>query len=433
MHFFYYGRLRVRGKENIPYEYPVIFAPNHQNALMDALAVLHTIPRQMVFLARSDIFNRPLFSSILTFLKIMPVYRMRDGFSSLAGNKEIFEKTVAVLQAKRPLVILPEGNHKGLRKLRQLKKGLARIAFQSEEATGFNLGIKIIPVGLDYSRYEKSGSELLIKYGKPIAVADYFDLYKEKPVDAINSLMSDVKQKISELMIDIQQEEYYDLVDILRSSYSFTLLRERGESPWYWNRYQAEIDVVHLMDDIIKKHKDNHPEKLNALFEVCKNYRDLVIESKVHFRIIEMAPFKLWKLLVQGILFIALSPLFLYGLINNFIPYIIPKIISKKVKDIQFVSSFKYVISLITFPLLYLIQTLLFYFLVPLPGYYSWIYLASVIFSGIFSSRYRMLWRRFIKRVRFKSLGWRRKKLRAKIIRERERIEVMMKALRDSI
>ena len=38
--FHYYGKVEVRGKENIPLNAPVIFAPNHQNALNDALIVL---------------------------------------------------------------------------------------------------------------------------------------------------------------------------------------------------------------------------------------------------------------------------------------------------------------------------------------------------------------------------------------------------------
>ena len=75
----------------------MIFAPNHHNALMDALAVLFTIPRQMVFLARADIFRKGVFANILTFLKILPIYRIRDGYSALQPNSEIFNKTVEVL------------------------------------------------------------------------------------------------------------------------------------------------------------------------------------------------------------------------------------------------------------------------------------------------------------------------------------------------
>jgi len=147
----FYRKVIVHGRENINPDHHLIFAPNHQNALMDALAVLFTHKGQPIFLARADIFKRKSIAAILYFLKILPVYRIRDGFSSLKSNDEIFSKTIDVLKHKNGLVILPEGDHSGFRRLRQLKKGICRIAFQSDEATGYNLKIKIIPVGIEFS------------------------------------------------------------------------------------------------------------------------------------------------------------------------------------------------------------------------------------------------------------------------------------------
>ena len=57
---FYYRRVIVVGRENINPDDYLIFAPNHQNALMDALAVLFTLKRPLIFLARADIFKRKL-------------------------------------------------------------------------------------------------------------------------------------------------------------------------------------------------------------------------------------------------------------------------------------------------------------------------------------------------------------------------------------
>jgi len=106
----FYRKVIVLGRENIKPNDHVIFAPNHQNALMDALAVLFTHKGQPIFLARADIFKKKTIASILYFLKILPVYRIRDGFSSVKGNDEIFAKTIDVLKNKNGLVILPEGN-----------------------------------------------------------------------------------------------------------------------------------------------------------------------------------------------------------------------------------------------------------------------------------------------------------------------------------
>src|ERR1035437_8832274 len=109
----FYRKVIILGRENINPEHHLIFAPNHQNALMDALAVLFTQEGQLIFLARADIFKKRIIAAILYFLKILPVYRIRDGFRSLKGNDEIFTKTLDVLKSKKGLVILPEGDHLG--------------------------------------------------------------------------------------------------------------------------------------------------------------------------------------------------------------------------------------------------------------------------------------------------------------------------------
>src|SRR6056297_4084938 len=113
-----YFRTTVHNLDNIPKDDVIIFAPNHQNALMDALAILATVKTEPVFLARADIFKKKSIAKILTFLKILPIYRIRDGKESLKNNEEIFQKTIDVLKNKNGLVILPEGNHAGIRKLR---------------------------------------------------------------------------------------------------------------------------------------------------------------------------------------------------------------------------------------------------------------------------------------------------------------------------
>ena len=55
------------GVENINPDDHLIFAPNHQNALMDALAVLFTHKGQPVFLARADIFKKKAIASVPLF------------------------------------------------------------------------------------------------------------------------------------------------------------------------------------------------------------------------------------------------------------------------------------------------------------------------------------------------------------------------------
>ena len=144
-----------------------------------------------------------MMASILYFLKILPVYRIRDGFSSLKANDDIFLKTIDVLKNKNGVVILPEGDHAGYRRLRQLKKGICRVAFQSDEATGFNLKIKIIPVGIEFSHYTRFRQVLTVAYGKPVEVSEFYELYKVSPERALNELRSKLSEEMKSNMVHI--------------------------------------------------------------------------------------------------------------------------------------------------------------------------------------------------------------------------------------
>lgn len=136
----FYRKVEVRNKELVPENAPVILAPNHQNALMDALALIMTLHGQIVFLARADIFRKRILAKFLHFINIMPVYRIRDGAENLSQNDEIFDATQVILKDRQRLCLMPEGNHGDKRKLRPLVKGIFRIAFMAQkEKEAFHL------------------------------------------------------------------------------------------------------------------------------------------------------------------------------------------------------------------------------------------------------------------------------------------------------
>ena len=94
----FYRKIRVIGRENIPKEKPVIFAPNHQNALMDPLAMIYSNSKQIVFLARGDAFFGGFVNILFNFFKILPVYRQQDGKSALKKNEAVFDESVDYLE-----------------------------------------------------------------------------------------------------------------------------------------------------------------------------------------------------------------------------------------------------------------------------------------------------------------------------------------------
>jgi 1-acyl-sn-glycerol-3-phosphate acyltransferase len=374
----FYRRVIVLGRENINPDDPLIFAPNHQNALMDALAVLFTHKGQPIFLARADIFKKRAVAAVLYFLKILPVYRIRDGFSSLKGNDEIFLKTIDVLKNKNGLVILPEGDHAGFRRLRQLKKGICRVAFQSDEATGFTLKIKIIPVALEFSNYSRFRQVLTVEYGKPIEVSEYFDLYKVSPERALNELRARLSNEMKGIMIHIESEEDYEAIDELRGMIN--------------GRFSDDIKVPKLFRDRIlvnkmKALKTTDPDLYSKICSLSLDIKKKAKELKTDYRLLEKKKHPLgW--LIAGILGVIVTfPLFIYGNIFNLTFLEIPNLQIRKIKDPQFHSSIRYGISLalaFVFLPIYLILSLfifsswwlglLIFLTLPLSGLFAWNY-----------------------------------------------------------
>ena len=147
-----YRNIRYVGRENIPQDGAVIYAPNHTNALMDALVILAMDRRAKVFVARADIFKIPILAKIFAFLKIMPIMRMRDGLDEVRRNNETIEKAVDVLRDKVPFCIFPEGQHQAKYSSLPLSKGIFRIAFQAQEMMP-DVPLYIVPVGIRYGNF----------------------------------------------------------------------------------------------------------------------------------------------------------------------------------------------------------------------------------------------------------------------------------------
>jgi len=390
----FYRKVIILGSENINPDDHLIFAPNHQNALMDALAVLFTQKGHLVFLARADIFKKKLIASILYFFKILPVYRIRDGFSSLKGNDEIFTKTIDVIKNKNGLVILPEGDHAGFRRLRQLKKGICRVAFQSDEATGFNLRIKIIPVGIEYSNYRRYRQVLTVVYGKPIEVSDYYELYKESPERALNELRSRLSLEMKKNMVHIESEEDYEAIDELRS-----IINGRFSDNIKFPKLLRDRSLINKLN-LLKSAEPTLYEKICNLSLQVKFYAK---KFKTDYRLLEKSKHSLgW--LIAGLLGVIVTfPLFIYGNIFNLTFLQIPNLQIRKIKDPQFHSSIRYALSLI---LAYIFLPV--YLILSLFIFSSW-WLGLLIFltlplSGLFAWNYYLFFHRIIGGFRIRSL-----------------------------
>jgi 1-acyl-sn-glycerol-3-phosphate acyltransferase len=348
----FYDTVVVKGLNNIPASGPVILAPNHQNAIMDALAAGSTImPKLTVFMARADISRSPFGAWLYRFLKIIPVYRIRDGFENLMLNTTVFDEAVQVLHNNNALCLMPEGTHGNKRQLQPLVKGTFRIAFLAKEKFP-ELNLSIIPVGIDYSSYSSFRSRMIVQFGVPIAVSEYMELYKTFPAKALNDLRERTSYELKKVMLHIDCGEYYEQINyfrVLARPATMKLLNLSVHEEW--NYFVCDKYFT---------------EKCNLLFEqersvICNLSNKIdVVKSKID--IIHMPIQIIFEkfpgvsvYIAQAMVLLIFLPLFIIGTILHFWVPLLPNLISRRVEDTQFYSSIKYGFTALCLPIWYII------------------------------------------------------------------------------
>jgi len=374
--YIFYRKVIAIGKDNPDFSVPTILAPNHQNALMDAMAVIGTTDRQLIFLARADIFKNRFIARILYFLKMLPVYRIRDGFDAVKQNDDTFRDTLRVMKHRNGVVILPEGNHATFRKLRQLKKGICRIAFQTAEASGFDTEINIVPVGLEYSHYWRFRQVLTVVYGHPIKVSEYYDSYRENPNRAIAELRDRLSDDMKKVMVHIEDEENYDAVNELRS-----IVNEKYSDSIKYPKLFRDKRLVNKLNEL----RSSDPEGYRGLCTDTLSVKEMATKLNVSYRHLRKKRHSPFWLFLSSLLLLASLPVFLLGAALNILTYQVSYLQAIKSKDPAFISTARYgfVLGLsFIFGPLYLILALIFikpwwlailaFMMVPVLGILAW-------------------------------------------------------------
>jgi 1-acyl-sn-glycerol-3-phosphate acyltransferase len=121
---------RIDGVENVPAEGPAILMMNHL-AFVDSLFVLHSVPRNIVPLAKVEVYDYPVIGIFPRLWHVIPVRREEV-------DRRAIQMTLEVLKAGEMVLVAPEGT-RGT-ELREGKVGIAYLASRS--------GAPIVPVAI---------------------------------------------------------------------------------------------------------------------------------------------------------------------------------------------------------------------------------------------------------------------------------------------
>ncbi len=299
--FFYYNKITIKGTENIPKNGATLFVGNHQNALIDPLLIATTNNRNTHFLTRAGVFKRKLIIKFFDSVQMIPIYRVRDGWSTLSKNEAIFKKCIEILNTQKSLLIFPEGSHNLVKKLRPLSKGFTRIIFGALKKYP-DLKINIVPVGLNYNDTTEYPSSASIYYGKPILANDFWD--KNDIHKSTNNLKAVVFDGMKVLTTHIEK---------IGDEYETVFNKLSQENVDFLNPIDTNkiISNIGLIENVVKENKSS------------KN-------------------------------------IFSYlTILNGLIPWFVWKKLQTGISEIEFMSSIRFGIGITLFPIFFFIQALI--------------------------------------------------------------------------
>ena len=351
-------RVIVIGRDRIPKGQPIVFAANHQNALMDPLALVCTNPLQTLWLARADIFKSKFTKPILKFMKMLPIYRIRDGKENLNNNEEVFDQVTQVLETGGSTALFPEAAHSGKRQMLPHKKAIPRIALEAEAKNNFKLGLRIVPVGIYYDHYWNFNRTLMVQYGESIGIGGYKERYAENSQYAMISLRDEIHSILLPLTMQINSTQHYQDYEDIRmvAGEEYSHYHFFSNNPWL-QQFYSEQELVKKIEKLELEQPDSFDllrRKTAAYVGGLKKFgysnRQLVKAGRAGF----------FKLLVRFCGALLSFPLLVAGFLTCVLPYALPRVLlTRKVKDPAFKSTFIFVSGLLLFPIFFLLESLI--------------------------------------------------------------------------
>lgn len=343
-------------KENVSKKKPIIFASNHRNALLDALLLVYAGYhfKQVVFLARADIFKQKFVAWILRGMRIIPVFRIRDGKDNLEKNKDIFNSAARILKKNNPIALFPEARHNPKQSLLPIQKAVPRIVLPTEASLNFELNSQIVPVSIYYRDVFEFLTDVYITFGTPIEVSQYKDVYAENPNLATNQLRQDLETSLKSLVVNIWNDEFYeeykDAIDWNGDRLALEKYSHRKD-----DYLQASLEIVRSLDNLYESNREEFDNKIKDFREakaILKEHQ-LNTKDKISKPATEMNIFSRFAGLILT------APIMLFGYLNAIFPLLINKKLLGLFKDNQFIPSVRYVSGLIFIPIFDLIQSLI--------------------------------------------------------------------------
>ncbi len=424
----FFKKIVVTGREHLPAHGPAIVAANHPNTLMDPLLVAMLFQQQVGFVANAGLFSNALLVRFFRYFHVIPIYRKKDvAPGETADNTQSFAECHAYLAQGGTFLIFPEGSSHYEINLRAIKTGTARIAL-SYAGPG---DVRIVPVALDYSDAIQFRSMVRISVGRPIMVSTYREAHQRSEAEAVGALTADIRHALAS---KLPWTTGKDQEELLIKAHTFYTAYAAPEADLHQDT-KLSLAVRKQLADALHHLRTNRPElyestaaQLLAFFEALRADRITPGFLTDAYRRKNSALLCLGYLAELALL----APVYLFGLLTNYLPYILPSLFFKASRlEIEYKAPAQMIVGLFCFPLFYGLEAWAFHRFIDPRLRSAALFLPALPIAGYLTLWYWTELQRFARVLRFRfTVPEERKR---QLLRERDAILAAMMEARSSL
>ncbi len=446
----YFVEIRATGREHVPVSGPVILAANHPSSILDSILLATQIQRPINYLARSGLFRfRPL-AALYRRLGAVPVYRVAEVPDSIERNAEVFRKVFELLEAGGCVGIFPEGRNSPPTRIGPLRKGAARLALGAESRNDYQLGLVVVPVGVNFENRGFLMSAVLLRFGTPIRVADYAEQYRLDPSAALAALTDHIKSALGQQVLTIEDARLGQMVDQLSAVFGDQLgrrfetgadrpgqpIKQRFLKRWLWrmaawyrratpessHAFERRMHSRQHIRDVLVHAWQTDRRRVVALRKRLERYKDHLGQTELREALShafdEPARQRLIRLRMT-LYAVLMAPVALFGLLHNVAPYLLARGLGRLSRDEAVRAFTLFGSGVLAFAANYALIGLTLWQYAGLSAVQAFAYLALLPPTGFVALRYRRNVLIYRDRILVRTIFWDRRELVDLLRRER--------------
>lgn len=321
----FFREIAIQGRENLPAVGPVLFAPNHPNALLDPLLLERLSPTfQLRFVAKATLFRIPVFGWLLRRAGAIPVVRRLDAAGEV-DHTAFFGACLEALAAGDSIVIFPEGRSLPQPSMAPLRTGAARLYLMARER---GIDPAIVPVGLNYERGDIFRSAVVMRIAPRIDTAPFVEAAVEHPELAVRGLTAALTAALEAHVFQAASFRDRKLMLLLERLYA------AGERDASW---PSRLERLKTFEEALERLHQSRPGQIDSLRRQLARYDRLTARA---------GPRR------PGALALAAA-----GCVLNYLPYkLCAALVRLTRRDESDAATYKILYSLLLFPATYILE-----------------------------------------------------------------------------